>query len=331
MMAEGDVDDTSALMASPKRPAPLESEAARSKASATFVTGPVPTRTFSALLCVYVAPLTWALLREGVYSSERRDLPPCAASRRPARAFARSPRPTTNRAGRRRYLSPFTTVPALVAWLALCLALYWAQRLVADLGRWKMNEKTAAVHKEDLLRQTLLSGLLFLAGRVGARLVDEPLLFGVLLVCFTFGFGVLFELVRHCNIELTADCWKNAYTVALMVFTAAIVGALVANHLALVNARNAQRDPATPAFSATQAVGLAAFVIGAHVALTLAPGKTSAHFHHWYTGFVGSCFCVFESDVSLIAHCMLLGIYLHGAALFGVEACFYPADDDIPR
>ena len=43
-------------------------------------------------------------------------------------------------------------MPALVAWLALCLALYWAQRLVADLGRWKMNEKTAAVHKEDLLR-----------------------------------------------------------------------------------------------------------------------------------------------------------------------------------
>ena len=82
-----------------------------------------------------------------------------AASRTRVR---RAPRPTTNRAGRRRYLSPFTTVPALVAWLALCLALYWAQRLVADLGHWKMNEKTAAVHKEDLLRQTLLSGLLFL-------------------------------------------------------------------------------------------------------------------------------------------------------------------------
>ena len=121
------------------------------------------------------------------------------------------------------------------------------------------------------------------------------------------------------------------HTLALMAFTASIVGGLLANHLALAAARNATRAPGDAPFSAAQALGLAAFVVGGHGLLVVAPGDTAAHFHHWYTGFVGSCFCVFESDVSLIAHCMLLGIYLHGAALFGVEACFYPADDDIPR
>ena len=190
-----------------------------------------------------------------------------------------------------------------------------------------MHEKTAARHKEDLLRQAYLSGLLFLAGRVGARINEQPLTFTVLLVLFTFGFGLLFELIRHANVELTRDCFRNPYSLFVMVFSAGLVAALVGNHLALVAARPV--DPANGAvFGATEAVGLALFVLGAHGALVLAPGRTAAHFHHWYTGFVGSAFCVFESDVSLIAHTMLLGIFLHGAALFGVEPCFYDADKE---
>lgn len=113
-----------------------------------------------------------------------------------------------------------------------------------------------------------------------------------------------------------------------MVFTATVVGALVANHLALVAARN---EDFGGDFGAMQAILLAAVVVGAHVVLTVAPGRTEAHFHHWYTGFIGSAFCVFESDVSLIAHTMLLGIFLHGAALFGVEQCFYPPEPHPPQ
>ena len=30
----------------------------------------------------------------------------------------------------------------------------------------------------------------------------------------------------------------------------------------------------------------------------------------------------------MVAQAMLLGIYLHGTALFGVERVFYPDDDD---
>ena len=112
------------------------------------MTGPVPTRLFGTCLMIYVAPLAWALVKEGFASSGDGDLPP--------------------------YLSPLTTVPALGAWLALCLGLYWSQRAVAKHFHWKMHEKTAATHKEDILRQSYLCALLFLAGRVGARINDQP-------------------------------------------------------------------------------------------------------------------------------------------------------------
>lgn len=294
MLPESPVaDEDDALMSgSPK--STLETTASGADAAT-----PVP-RTFFSLLAIYVAPLSWALLREGVYTADRQDLPA--------------------------YLSPYATVEGLVAWLGVNVALYGAQRAVAARRGWKMNEKHAATHKEDLLRMCVLSGLLFLAGRVGARVAADPLVFFAWLAFFTFGYGVLFELLRHANIELTRDCVSNVHTLALMAFTASIVGGLLANHLALAAARNATRAPGDAPFSAAQALGLAAFVVGGHGLLVVAPGDTAAHFHHWYTGFVGSCFCVFDSDVSQIAHAMLLGIYLHGAALFGVERCFYPAD-----
>jgi len=156
-------------------------------------------------------------------------------------------------------------------WLALGGALYAAQRLLAARFRFKMHEKTAARHKEDLLRQAYLSGLLFLAGRVGARINAAPLAFAALLVAFTFGFGLLFELIRHANVELTRDCVRNGYACGVLAFTALLVAALIANHLALVAAR--PDDPANGAapFGAPQAVGLALFVLGAHGAPAASP------------------------------------------------------------
>ena len=81
------------------------------------------------------------------------------------------------------------------------------------------------------------------------------------------------------------------------------------------------------------AVGAALFavVIAGHAALVVGPGRTSAHFHHWYSGFLGSNFCVFEGRVSLLAHAMLLGIFLHGAAFFGVERVFYPDEAETAK
>ena len=65
----------------------------------------------------------------------------------------------------------------------------------------------------------------------------------------------------------------------------------------------------------------------AHAALVLAPGAESAQFHHYYLGFVGSCLCTLATDTSMVAQAMLVGIYLHGTALFGVERVFYPEGD----
>ena len=108
---------------------------------------------------------------------------------------------------------------------------------------------------------------------------------------------------------------RNGHAVAVAVFAALISGALVANQLAAAAARG---DGSVPG-----AALLAALVLLGHAALVVGPGRTSAHFHHWYSGFLGSCFCVFEGKVSLVAHAMLLGIFLHGAAYFGVERIFY--------
>ena len=116
MLPESPVaDEDDALMSgSPK--STLETTASGADAAT-----PVP-RTFFSLLAIYVAPLSWALLREGVYTADRQDLPT--------------------------YLSPYATVEGLVAWLGVNVALYGAQRAVAARRGWKMNEKHAATHKD---------------------------------------------------------------------------------------------------------------------------------------------------------------------------------------
>ena len=98
MLPESPVaDEDDALMSgSPK--STLETTASGADAAT-----PVP-RTFFSLLAIYVAPLSWALLREGVYTADRQDLPA--------------------------YLSPYATVEGLVAWLGVNVALYGAQRAV---------------------------------------------------------------------------------------------------------------------------------------------------------------------------------------------------------
>ena len=52
--------------------------------------------------------------------------------------------------------------------------------LTPAAGRWKFNEKTAADRKEDLLRQSLLCGLAYGGGAIGARLAARPLGFAAL-------------------------------------------------------------------------------------------------------------------------------------------------------
>ena len=258
----------------------------------------VPHGAFLLSLALFVAPLVNALLREGIV---------VGANESP------------------RYVRRDCSAKGLAVWLLLCAALYAGQYVLARRRRWKYNEKTMARHKEDLLRQSLLCGLAYSSGIVGGRLNETPLAFAAYVVAFTIGYCVLFELLRAGNVEFTANCVGNVYAIGVAVFAASLVGCLVAHTIFRI-ASIASVDPTAP--SLADCAGVFLVIIAAHAALVLAPGAASAHFHHYYLGFVGSCLCTLATDTSMVAQAMLLGIYLHGTALFGVERVFYPEGGD---
>ena len=258
----------------------------------------VPHGAFLVSLALFVAPLVNALLREGIYVN-------------------------TNESPR--YVRRDCSAKGLALYLLLCAALYAIQYVLAQKRRWKHNEKTLARHKEDVLRQSLLCGLAYSSGIIGGRLEETPLAFATYVVAFTLGYCVLFELLRAGNVEFTANCVGNVYAVAVAAFAASLVGCLVAHTIFRISFI-ASVNPTAPSLG--DAAGVFLVIIAAHAALVLAPGAASAHFHHYYLGFVGSCLCTLATDTSMVAQCMLLGIYLHGTALFGVERVFYPDDDD---
>ena len=115
------------------------------------------------------------------------------------------------------------------------------------------------------------------------------------------------------NVEFTANCVGNVYAVAV----AASPGAHNIQDLAH---RERRRECTVAGRRRGRVPG---YYRGAR-GLVLAPGAASAHFHHYYLGFVGSCLCTLATDTSMVAQAMLLGIYLHGTSLFGVERVFYP-------
>lgn len=244
-------------------------------------------KTFTVLVLIFVAPLTWALTRA-------------------------HPNPA--------YLSTTPSVASCGGWAALALVLYFVQRSVAKALGWKMHDKSSATHREDLFRMAVHAPLLCVAGRVGARLDVDPLLFGALVAYDTAFFGVLFEMVRDCNIEFTRDCVSNPYTLCFAAFVSCVLTALAVDSFVLVDAL------ASSGFDLISAIALTSLVLGAHAALSLAPGQATAHWHHWYLACLGALFCPFNTLASQVAHAMLLAIYLHGAALFGIEPCF--ADDE---
>ena len=257
----------------------------------------VPHGAFLLTLALFVAPLVNALLREGIV---------VGTDERP------------------RYVRRDCSARGLAFYLLLCAALYAIQYVLARRRRWKHNEKTLARHKEDLLRQSLLCGLAYSSGIIGGRLEETPLAFAAY-VAFTLGYCVLFELLRAGNVEFTANCVGNAYAVAVAAFAASLVGCLVAHTIFRISFI-ASVDANAPSLG--DAAGVFLVIIAAHAALVLAPGAASAHFHHYYLGFVGSCLCTLATDTSMVAQAMLLGIYLHGTSLFGVERVFYPEVGD---
>uniref|UniRef100_A0A7S3JVH7 Uncharacterized protein n=1 Tax=Aureoumbra lagunensis TaxID=44058 RepID=A0A7S3JVH7_9STRA len=248
---------------------------------------------FFLLVLIFILPLLKALAHEGLY----------------------------HRGTRPRYLPSESSVTAVVVWCLFSYILYSFQRQIAFSFAWKMHEKDSACHKEDIFRMTLYNIFLCVAGRVGARIDEGAIFFLSFCGVATIFFGVLFEMVKVFNIEFTKQCIRNPYALFFASFLIFILGSITVNHLSLIAATAQAPDTELNLF---EAFALIAAVLMFHIGLSFAPGNSSAHWHHWYGGFLGSLFCVFDTFSSRIAQAMLIGIYFHGAALFGVEPCFTP-------
>ncbi|KAJ1459820.1 hypothetical protein M885DRAFT_511085 [Pelagophyceae sp. CCMP2097] len=252
---------------------------------------------FFFMLLVYMLPLMAALGLEGVFYGGATAPTFLEATMRPA---------------------------SLLATMSLFAGLVAGQRIVAARLRWKMKDMPSDLAKENLLRLGCLSALLCVAGRVGTRMEREPLAFSALVVFYTALFGWLFERIKHADIEFTRKCVSNPAALTLAALVVVLAFALISNHLS--NFAVLERLRSGETIAVPSCVGVAIIVVGFHAALVLSPGDAVVHWHHWYTAFFGANFCVLDSTVSMCYQAMLVGIFLHGAALFGVEQCFYPGE-----
>eukprot|EP00439_Symbiodinium_sp_Y106_P049822 s2496_g6.t1 len=55
------------------------------------------------------------------------------------------------------------------------------------------------------------------------------------------------------------------------------------------------------------------------------------HLHHWYWAFLACHYAVFDCLLSRFAQAAFLGIYIHGAALFGLESIYEPSEEIAAR
>ena len=73
-------------------------------------------------------------------------------------------------------------------------------------------------------------------------------------------------------------------------------------------------------------VGWVFLALLAHVATASlwrnASEASKLHLHHWYWAFLAAHFPIFDSALSCLSQAAFLGIYVHGAACFGLESIF---------
>ncbi|CAE7216229.1 unnamed protein product [Symbiodinium sp. CCMP2592] len=129
--------------------------------------------------------------------------------------------------------SPFLGALIFESWLTV---LYMLLRLAVSKLHWKLKMKPLWQHKDDLLRMAYLNVGLCFVGRIQARVWSPQtggtfesvrLDFLLLVAYFTFFYAVLFEMVRHVNLHISADVFRNPQglgicTVALADFDAIV-------------------------------------------------------------------------------------------------------------
>jgi hypothetical protein len=222
---------------------------------------------------------------------------------------------------------PYGGQMGLACWLAALMALYVFLRTLAQYVPIKTHSKSAASHKEDILRMLHCGIAIAVLGGVSARLesgrVDgvTNLSFIPLVTVFTLFYTLLFEVVRDVKMTLSADMAQNIPTLVTFTSSLLVIIAVVRSH-----ASHAWMQP--PAFR-NAFFGWTALILMVHILLFFVPrlpgteGVAYLHLHHWYWPLPLVHLCVFPTDVSMLAQAMFLGVAIHGIACFGTERMFY--------
>mmetsp|Transcript_97232 Transcript_97232/g.295220 ORF Transcript_97232/g.295220 Transcript_97232/m.295220 type:complete len:340 (-) Transcript_97232:37-1056(-) len=269
---------------------------------------------------------------------------------------------------------PWASEP-FFAWASTSLFMVWMAMLgallriaLAYLG-WKQGMKPPTQHKDDFVRMAYLNVSLAVLARVQGRLearempqeaassaqcAAEPLggfwwpelAFIVLVAFYATFFSLLFEMVRHINLHISADLANNLRGLWIMVVGVFVLLGVLHAHLQLAFAHGRSFGCAY--------LGWVALTLLGHVGIQLVPatllqrgvgtkagagthrregqpsdhggqdsqGQLKLHVHHWYWAFLAAHFTIFDTALSFVAQAIFLGVYIHGAACFGLEAIF---------
>lgn len=223
---------------------------------------------------------------------------------------------------------------AIGEWLGVLLLLYLMLWAFGKAG-FKVNHKSPDQHKDDILRMLYYGIVLGSLGGVAGRIDSSssldgsggsggpggdsgstyfPLAVGYYCIVFT----AMFELVRDYQIELSVNGFTSSIVSILVVVSSMALCILVVVSHVLAAAR-ISRD----FLSIYANVILGCFLV--HLILFLPSKHVSVHVHHWYWSLPLAHMCIFNTDVSMIAQAMFLGIHVHGVACFGIESLFYKA------
>ncbi|OLP89533.1 hypothetical protein AK812_SmicGene28989 [Symbiodinium microadriaticum] len=111
-------------------------------------------------------------------------------------------------------------------------------------------------------------------------------------------------------------------------------GAYVDGGLGFLTGSGVLLDHLTCAFQADigwEYVAWVAFGLAAHGVGEGYQTGCKLHLHHWYWAFLACHYAVFDCLLSRFAQAAFLGIYIHGAALFGLESIYEPSKEIAAR
>ncbi|CAJ1343812.1 unnamed protein product [Effrenium voratum] len=125
-------------------------------------------------------------------------------------------------------------------------------------------------------------------------------------------------MVRHVNLHISADVLRNPRGLGICVAALFVILGVLLSHLRMAFAESWDFGAAYVGW-----VLLGLVLHGAASRLELTQG-CKLHLHHWYWAFLASHYAVFDCLLSSLAQAAFMGIYIHGAACFGLEPIYEP-------